>query len=271
MGSFRKAVVPGLAFGLALAFMVFTYPNASETHTIQLEAPLGSGGFEGATLAVPLFEQLDACTGGAPSQDFVDFGSIVQVADDFTIPNGAEWVITQIVGRGTFQSQAGAMPVSEGDTYEIFDNGGPDGLPGALVCAGNPVNQGEEADPDLDFVLEFGDCDLEAGTYWMSLYRALAFQPNGDQWFWLRNDSSNGAVYAAKDPGNLLGTGCADWTEAELCGLDVSQQDLCFGVGTSGPEPDTGVVPAAGTTGVIVLIALLLGTSVFFLRRRQTT
>src|SRR6476646_6005278 len=95
-----------------------------------------------------------------------------RIADDFTVPAGANWIVTKIilVGRST---------ASVLDFDLVRDDGG---VPGSTpLVSGTGIVGTPAADPccggiALDFPLELGPYNLPSGTYWF-VVRGTNFSP----------------------------------------------------------------------------------------------
>ena len=263
MGRVRATVA------LAIAALILT-PGIANA---QLSATGGTASFEGTpALANPIFEQFADCTGsGAASQQFPDFGDLVlQSADDFNV-SGSQ-TLSQVIALGTLSDPAGAA--YDSITVEVYDIDGPGNLPGTLLCSETGlVNAGGANDAAIDVELT-GACTLGSGTYWMSVLPVMNFGGGSPgQWFWSSNATGFGSEFAFQDPGELLGPGpCNAWGLGQsTCGITTTFPDLCFGVGAAGGNGDGGTgTPAVGTTGIIVMLLVVMAISFFYLRRRQT-
>ena len=267
MGSVRATVAYRFTLCLAIGALILTVPSVANA---QLASHGGAAAsFAGAGLSDPWYEQLDACSGGPASQLFPDFGNaVLQSADDFTI--GGPETIVEILAPGGFFNGTGPF---EDISYEVYDDDGPGGFPGSLLCAeAGLVNAGGLGDPVIQVIAD-GSCTVD-GTSWFSMLPIMSFGVGG-QWGWNVNASANGSEFVFRDPTDLLGSGtCLDWGfGVSQCGIGVAEQDLCFGLGnepTTGDGGDGGGVPAVGTTGAIVMLLVVMAVSFFFLRRRQT-
>lgn len=183
-------------------------------------------GFQGNSLLdFPLFEQYYECTGVGPaSQQFPDFGdALLQAADDFNV--SGTYFLEQVVAVGSFSLSGPMGPV----TFEIYANDGPGNLPGTLVCSEVGITSTGDLsliDIDLD-----GSCELTTGTYWISVYPAMAFDEFG-QWFWSSNEIGYGSEFVFQDPEGLVGNPCSTWGLGITdCGIGASYPNLCFGLG----------------------------------------
>jgi len=174
--------------------------------------------------AQAIFNQTTACgTETMPSQDYSDLGGEVMAADDFVVPGGQSWTLDRVAVFGAL-----AEIVPSNPTYDvtIYNNAG--AVPGTVACSytgltSNTVTvaPGVEAGFQFDFP---SVCNLGSGTYWLEVQ---AIVPSSDAIFgWQSSTAGYGNVYVWRDPNNIFGTGCTDWTNHTLCGF--------FG----GPNPD---------------------------------
>ena len=259
MGNVRAAVAGRFVLALAIGALVFLPASAQlVTHGSAVSFS------EAAQVANPIFEQYDDCTGaGAASQQFPDFGdAVLQSADDFNV-SGSQ-TLSQVIALGSFSA---AGPVTD-VTIEVYDIDGPANLPGTLLCSEvGLVNTG--AGSEIDVVLD-GSCVLGSGAYWMSVMPVMSFTDFG-QWFWSTNSNGYGSEFAFQDPDQLVGSPCVTWGFGQTdCGIGTTFPNLCFGIGGAEGTGDGGVgTPAVGTTGVILMLLVVMAISFFYLRRRQ--
>ncbi|MFS4468894.1 T9SS type A sorting domain-containing protein [Maribacter sp. 2210JD10-5] len=195
-----------------------------ENATIGLVATSGNEqvteGFTVRVVVPAIYEQTDPSVSSTPSQFFLDFGALAQTADDFIVPEGNSWKVRSIIANGV----ANGTPTFSSATVVVYtDNGGVPGQPifnsGELVPVSDPQNTNIE--------LEFPeDLELESGTYWLSVYANLAFNPNQEQWFWLTQANVIGSESAFRDDG-LFVAGGVDWTPRSLV-FGNAPDDLVF-------------------------------------------
>lgn len=164
---------------------------------------------EGFTVTVTefaIYEQVGPIVSSSPSQLFSDFGALVQSSDDFVIPSGNSWTIDKILAVGG----ANGAPTFTDATVVVYEDAG--GLPGAEIYnSGTIVPSSVPTDSNLTLDLPEAQV-FESGSYWLSVYVTLPFNPGGRQWFWSTQDVVRGNEAAFRDPANLFGTGALDWT-----------------------------------------------------------
>ncbi|MBQ0735240.1 T9SS type A sorting domain-containing protein [Aquimarina celericrescens] len=185
-------------------------PDSLGDATIGLIATSGNEQVaEGFTVSISefaIYQQNAAAVSSLPSQNFLDFGALVQSADDFTIPEGNSWTIERILAFGG----ANNSPELTSATVIIYaDNGG---VPGDEVYnSGEIVPISELNDTNMNLLLPSA-VTIESGTYWITVYANLAFGAAQQQWFWSAQNAGIGQESHLKDPGNLFGAGALDWT-----------------------------------------------------------
>ncbi|MBP2833334.1 T9SS type A sorting domain-containing protein [Aquimarina sp. U1-2] len=220
-------------------------PDSKGQATIGLVATSGEEQVaEGFTINVSelaIYQQNSGSVSSLPSQFFTDFGGLAQSADDFTIPEGASWTIDRIVAFGG----ANNAPALTSATIVIYEDN--NGTPGAEVYSSGQIAPiSEPNDVNLNLLLPEAIV-VESGTYWLSVYANLAFNPAQTQWFWASQNGGIGLEPQFKDDLNLFGTGAVDWTPvSEAFGRDpLDQVFQVFGdVNDSGsgvPEEEAGL------------------------------
>lgn len=212
-----------------------------------------------------LFDQVSNCdTFGSTSQFFPDFAGGSEMADNFTVPAGMQWEITNLTALG-FYTAAGTTTSANIDFYA--DAGG---LPGAIVCSypGETVTAGG-ADGMFSTDLS-SPCILTEGDYWVKHQAVMPFN-GADQWFWFNAFDNNGSGKAFQDPTDLFGSGCTSWDLADNCLAPNPNgaNDLCLSLAGAESAATTLLeVPTLGQAGIAALLLGLMGAGLFVLRRR---
>jgi hypothetical protein len=259
MGNVRAAVAGRFVLALAIGALVFLPASAQ----LVTQGPAVGFAVE-HPVTNPIFEQYDECTGGGPaSQQFPDFGdAVLQAADDFNV-SGSQ-TLSQVIALGSFSA---AGPITD-VTIEVYDIDGPGNLPGTLLCSEvGLVSTGDGS--EIDVALN-GACELTSGAYWLSVMPVMSFTDFG-QWFWSSNGNGYGLEFAFQDPDALVGNPCTTWGFGITdCGVGSTFPNLCFGIGGLETEDGSPGTPAVGTTGVILMLLIVMAISFFYLRRRQT-
>jgi hypothetical protein len=138
-----------------------------------------------------------------------------QGADDFVVPVGHVWTVTEVDVTGVYSNGSG--PASSENVF--FYNtavGAP--LPGKLIkncdgIVGKPVN----TTGSFSIVLPRGcHAKLKPGTYWLSVQINMAFSKGGE-WEWEKQRTVEGNPAAWQNPGNGFNTGCTTWGVENTC------------------------------------------------------
>ena len=144
-----------------------------------------------------------------------------QAADDFEVPAGAFWSITDVYVSGT--SVGTAYP----DSYNvIFYSNSATNLPDAVIRTENVVLTAGSSSPTLPLA---SPLILGPGKYWISVQAVLDFSIGG-QWFWNTYTSGTplGQPFAWTNPGNGFASPCSTvWNTASMC-LAGQLSDLQF-------------------------------------------
>ena len=162
-----------------------------------------------------------ALAGGIPSQNFEAsydrFDS--RAADDFPVPKGKTWTISEVDVIGAYFDGAGPA-VSENVTF--YTNMG--GLPGAIVKDYNGLLGSDNGSGALN--IKIPKTKLKAGTYWVSVQVNMAFGVGGE-WAWKSQDTLVGLPAVWENPNDGFSTGCTTYT-AELSCFDDGFGDHLF-------------------------------------------
>lgn len=164
-----------------------------------------------ATLATPahasptvLYDQTDSPRSTAPfsSKNSDTPANTTQLADDFSVPAGHHWAISEVDVDGI------SAPTPSSVNVFLYANAG--SLPGAqLFAQSNIVATG----PNYAVALT-GAPVLDPGTYWISV------QANGSdtaEWGWLTRSVQSGNAAAFQNPGGGLVPACATWGVSTTC------------------------------------------------------
>ncbi len=170
-----------------------------------------------------LYRQYKSVTDNITSQKFESANAAYDstAADDFTVPSGEKWKITDVTVNGT--STTGSYPTS----YNVvFYSNTASNLPGTAISTQNVVLTAGASSPTLPLATPV---ILAPGKYWVSVQAVLNLTPGG-QWFWntYTDSSTLGAPFAWLNPGNGFATGCNTvWTTASTC-ITTALKDLQF-------------------------------------------
>ena len=141
-----------------------------------------------------------------PSQDFeeaLDFFDS-QAADDFIVPAGQTWQVTEVDVLGEYDASGPA------ESFHVFfyENGAGD-LPGSLVASRleSPYTGSS------DFLITLTQpVTLPEGHYWVSVQARQDVITSGF-WLWHNRTVQSNASAAWQNPGNAFATGCIVWIQ----------------------------------------------------------
>jgi hypothetical protein len=230
-------VVSGAVF---VALFAMANPSGFTVDMALLEA----GPTPTATPGSILYDQYDNFstekTPNIPSQDAetaLDFFDS-QAADDFIVPPGQIWQVTEVDVRAEYDSTGPAA------SFHVFfyENGAGD-LPRFLVSSRlqNPYTGNN------DFVIMLTEpVTLPEGHYWVSVQARQDITQAGF-WLWHNRALQANSGAAWQNPGNGFGTGCVVWIRRVTCApLQQTAPDQVFRlIGTSSDVTPT---PTATTT-----------------------
>jgi len=135
-----------------------------------------------------------------------------QGADDFVVPTGKKWDITEVDVTGVYFNGAG--PATSENVYFYADSSG---APGTLVKSFLNVAGTDNGTGSFAITLPKKGMKLKkAGTYWVSVQANLAYKAGGE-WGWEDNSVQTGSEAHWQNPGNGFATGCTSWTDIETC------------------------------------------------------
>ncbi len=190
---------------------------------------------------VILYDQLD--NAGAiswVSQEFPDMPDFTAfVADDFFLPGGETWEVTEVHVQGVYFNGSG--PANNFNVFFYQDSGG---LPGTIVST-------RTAQPYVDSggvfeVFLTVPVTLAPGTYWVSVQAHMIFDPNG-QWGWTERTVQANSPAAWQNPAGGFGV-CPTWDVRTTC-LGPGDPDQMFRlIGTVGPPPTPTATPRSRPT-----------------------
>jgi len=184
-----------------------------------------------------------------PSQDAetaLDFFDS-QGADDFIVPIGKSWQVTEVDVLGEYDNNNG--PAASFHVF-FYENGAGD-LPGILVASGleSPYTGSN------DFVITLSEpVTLTQGHYWVSVQARQDIITSGF-WLWHNRTVQSNSGAAWQNPGNGFGTGCVVWVRKTACAqLAQTAPDQVFrligtaGGGTPTPTPTSTPTPTPTAT-----------------------
>jgi N-acetylneuraminic acid mutarotase len=191
--------------------------------------------------AAVLYDQYDNSTGTAfESNLHVDDPSFVDyMADDFVVPGGETWTITEVDAMGLQFGPGGA-------TFNVaFYTNGAGNLPDTEVYS---TNNGTYTTNGIDFVITIPPAILTSGTYWVLVQGNGSNNPF-NSWFWQGRSVQSNDTAAWQQPGNAYGRNCLAWQRKPICFSEIPNDfDQVFrlvgttGGGTPTPTPTPGCV-----------------------------
>jgi hypothetical protein len=212
--------------------------------TDQSRVPTKTSGFAVPTFSLPsvpklpaviLYDQLNnPGMGATSSQDFEPANDAVDdfTADDFVVPAGQAWSITEVDAQGLYFNGSGPAA-----SFHIFFYRNSGGLPGTQVYSAMArpyVNNSGVFQITLNV-----PAVLTAGTYWVSVQARMDFSAGG-QWGWTDRTVQANSPAAWKNPGGGFGPppscpapGCP--TPCPTC-ITYGVRQCC--AGTPAGEPD---------------------------------
>jgi len=162
-------------------------------------------------------------TGSVAFLDLDDpVGYETQAADDFIVPAGEEWTVEEFYINGFHHPDYPGTPTTSANVFIYQDD---NGSPGSEVDAFLQMSP-QDNDGELTLTLPGSGVVLQPGIYWVSVQPERDWFGEGP-WYWLQEDSSNGAIFHWRNPGDGFGNGCIDWGPGDLC-VDSENDDLSF-------------------------------------------
>jgi hypothetical protein len=191
---------------------------------------------------VILYDQLDNPGTFSPvSQEFPDEPDFTAfTADDFFVPGGQSWVVTEVYAQGVYFNGAG--PANNFNVFFYQDSGG---LPGTEVYSATAqqyVNVGGVFEVTLSRA-----ATLTSGIYWVSVQAHMSVDPNG-QWGWTGRTVQANSPAAWQNPAGGFGI-CPTWDLRTTCVGGPLEPDQMFRlIGTIGPPPTPTATPRSRPT-----------------------
>jgi len=205
--------------------------------------------------AVVLYDQYDNNTGTGFGSNFHahDPAFVDYMADDFVVPGGETWTITEVDAMGIQIGVGGA-------TFNVafYTNG-----------AGNPpdiqvysTNNGTYTTNGTDWVITIPPAILTPGTYWVMVQGNGSNNPF-NSWFWTGRSVQSNDTAAWQQPGNAYGRNCITWERKPICFSEVpNDPDQVFrlvgtisGGGTPTPTPTPTATPGGCQFHVVIVYA----------------
>ena len=215
----KTALFAGTA---ALALVAGT---ASGAPTLRAKAPVHRV-ISAIPGAVTLYDQTSAESSSAISSQNFTSGAFAdyddQAADDFTVPSGHKWKVTEVDVPGV---TTGVNPAT---SLNVIFYRNSHGLPGAIVReCDNQSSAGYDGSGGYAIKLDntcTGKGALKPGTYWVSVVANQDLTQDG-QWFWDSNTSHLGSAAQWQNPNGGFGE-CPTWCKAT--NIVPAASDLAF-------------------------------------------
>src|SRR4029453_4433257 len=144
------------------------------------------------------------------SQDFIPDSNRYdsEAADDFVVPDGTTWTVTQVDADGWESSIGQPMP-----SYNVRFYSQAGALPGALVA--ERLGQSYcAAGGDVQVAVSPG-LVLPPGHYWISLQAVES--ESSRSWYWQDRALQEGEAAAWRNPPGGFTARCLSWTERRDC------------------------------------------------------
>src|SRR2546423_14183671 len=169
-----------------------------------------------------LYDQLNNQKSG--STDPVDFWDLPAwssfTADDFVVPAGRTWTITEVHAQGTYPTTG---PAENFNVAFYRDNGG---LPGTAIYSA--AGQSYVNNSGIFQISLNAPAVLSSGRYWVSVQAHLSANPNG-YWWWTNRTVQANSPAAWQNPNGGSGR-CATWGVRSACLFfgDAAAPDQAF-------------------------------------------
>lgn len=171
--------------------------------------------------AAVLYDQTD--NGGSTFISSNDYGAsnvhTDQIADDFTVPAGQSWQISQVDAPGFVD---GSPPTSV--NVFIYANSG--ARPAAELFHAAAGSASRTAGGDYAIPL-IGTPALSSGIYWVSVQQVGATYTTSD-WFWQDRTVLSGSPAVYRNPGGGSKPTCTDWTPLPTCSGNPAELGVLF-------------------------------------------
>jgi len=168
-----------------------------------------------------LYDQYNNGSGAAVGSQEFGNASDDQAADDFVVPAGPGWRITQVDVNGTYS--AGGGPVTQANVY--FYNSvvsGTYAIPGSAVYTA--TNQTTVTGTVGSFIIPLTTpAVLSPGTYFVSVQAGLS---TVGQWFWQERTVQTNQKATWRNPPGGFATACNNWDQRTFCIADTAPDQV---------------------------------------------
>jgi hypothetical protein len=148
-----------------------------------------------------------------------------QGSDDFTVPDGATWKVSEVDVTGLYFNGPGLANSENVFFYKASKKGGP-----KKVVAEFDNVVGDD-DGIGDFVINLGKkgAKLKAGHYFVSVQVNMDYDSGQiGEWGWATRNTQVGTAAQWQNPGDGFGTSCTSWADEQDCLGDTSGPDHMF-------------------------------------------
>jgi hypothetical protein len=132
-----------------------------------------------------------------------------QAADDFTVPQGQKWTVTEVDALGSYSAGSGPATAEDVTFYRTTKKG----RPGAVVATYTGLVGADNAG---SFVITVPHTRLRAGHYWVSVVAHLDYTTGG-LWNWENQTTTEGSSAQWQNPRGGLAMGCTTWHTESTC------------------------------------------------------
>jgi hypothetical protein len=143
-----------------------------------------------------------------------------QGADDFIVPKGKKWTVTEIDVTGCCSNS----PKSE-NVFFYKDN---NGVPGKPVKGGSLTGLQGTGNPSFSITLGKKGVKLKAGHYWVSVVANCSDTGGCADWGWALTTTIHNDSAVWEQPGNGADTGCTTWGVVTDCFNGAYYGDFMF-------------------------------------------
>lgn len=133
----------------------------------------------------------------------------IRIADDFTVPEGATWKISEVHAYGGMGSAGGEVASANISFFKDRN-----GKPGKVVAEQLAVPITKNVDGNLAIALP-APVKLKAGHYWLSVQAQT--KEVGTVWMWNASKGFFGAAAVIQNPGDGYEIDCREWTPIKDC------------------------------------------------------
>lgn len=213
----RYALVTGAVSAvLLLAFGSAPGPTAARGATATLSAVTSTEPTIYDQNDVPNGSQAYSNSGGSSGSSYDS-----QAADDFAVPAGQTWTISEIDVTGANESYYSCS--GAGDSVNVFVYDDASGAPGTLLYSDTVTAADGLGQNGCSFAIPVDVGPLATGHYWLSVQ---ANDPS--QWYWRMRGNIANDYSMWQNPANGWTTGCTTWGNLGACVAGFLRADLMF-------------------------------------------